>query len=138
MSCAIGELIRTSPRICNCSLQSTAILAILSVGAFNVCAQGQQPDYSGVNDVLDGRRSLVAVNDVVIGGLVFKTSDGTKIEDQNIYNLPDFKIHKAFPQVLARMFDSANDTLLYAHANIISAIDPNSKATKSITLTGDE
>jgi FG-GAP-like repeat len=114
------------------------MLVVLCAGAFNACAQGQQPDYSNVNDILGGRRTLVAVNDVAIGGLVFKTSDGTKIDDKNIYNLPDFKIHTSDPQILARMFDSTYDTLVYAQANTLYAIDPISKTTKSLKLEGDE
>ncbi len=48
------------------------------------------PDYSGVKDILRGRRTL-SINDLVVGGTVLKTSDGSKIEDKNISALPGFK-----------------------------------------------
>ncbi len=123
-------------------VEAGALLLILLSAAFSAYAQtaelSEQPDYSNVKDILDGRRTLVAVDDLTVGGLVLKTSDGTKIEDKNIYSLPDFKIHKAYPEIPARMFNSTYDTLVYAHANIISAIDPISKKTTSLTLKGDE
>src|SRR6185437_7123626 len=49
------------------------------------------PDYSGVKDILRGRRTLLSINDLVIGGTVLKTNDGSKIEDKNISELPAFK-----------------------------------------------
>ena len=119
-----------------------ALLAVVAGTAFCVCGQSadgsSQPDYSNVSDILDGRRTLVTVNDLVIGGLVLQTSDGTKIEDKNIYSLPDFKIHKAFPETQARIFDGTYDTLVYAHGHIVYAIDPVSKKTTSLVLKGDE
>ncbi len=118
------------------SIKTGAFAAIFLGASFAAHAQtantAGQPDYSNVNDILDGQRSLVSVDDVVIGGLVLKTSDGTKIKDSDIYTLPDLS-HDVSSEVLVRMFDSEHDTLLYlngpivARISLIRALDPVSQ-----------
>jgi hypothetical protein len=136
------QVLRVAVSLFGPSIQASALLAISLGAAFNLYSQAaiasDQPDYSKVNDILDGRRTLVAVNDLAVGGLVLKTSDGTQIEDKNIYSLADFKVHRAYPEISARMFDSTYDTLVYAHADNIYAIDPVSQKTTSLALKGDE
>ena len=62
----------------------TAVSSICSIAQAQT-SSASEPDYSHVNDFLDGRRTLLAINDLTIGGLVLPTSDGTKIDDKNIY-----------------------------------------------------
>ncbi|MBV9033903.1 MAG: hypothetical protein JO182_05365 [Acidobacteriaceae bacterium] len=113
------------------------LLVILFGGAFAVYGQtsnAPEPDYSNVSDILDGRRTLLTINDVVIGGLVLKTSDGTKIDLKDIYQLPGYNPKDAGPETLARLFDSANDTVVYTSGQTIDAIDPVSQKTTSLRL----
>ncbi|MBV9303840.1 MAG: hypothetical protein JOY53_17160 [Acidobacteriaceae bacterium] len=94
-----------------------------------------EPDYSKVNDFLDGRRTLLAINDLEIGGLVLPTSDGTKIDDKSIYTLPGYDPKLKNPaEIFARMFDSPIDTLVYAQGSTIYAVDPVSKQSISLGL----
>jgi hypothetical protein len=75
-------------------LPTVTVLSLLWSAPFPVCGQttnaSEQPDYSNIIDILDGRRTLLAVNDVVIGGLVLKTSDGTQIDPKDIHQLPGY------------------------------------------------
>jgi len=111
-------------------------LAIAACAFFPARSQAQQsnPDYSGVKDILGGRRFLLSVNDLVIGGSVLKTSEGTKIEDKNISELPGFDRKEGGPEIMARLFDSKSDTLVYANGKTVYAIDPNSQKTTGLTL----
>jgi hypothetical protein len=116
-------------------------LAILLL-AFTVVAAAQQsaavqPDYSNVTDILQGRRTLLSVNDLVIGGTVLKTSDGTKIEDKNISELPGFQRQAGDPEIMAHLFDSISGTLVYGHGSTLYAVDPISHATTSMSLGGN-
>ncbi len=111
-----------------------ALLAIFGAAGSGVRAQSvntaQQPDYSDVNDILEGRRTLVTINDLVLGGLVLKTSDGTNIKDSDIYTLPNLPPKDAISEVLVRMFDSGHDTLvhligpLFITPGFVDAVDP--------------
>ncbi len=120
-----------------CLIQK-ALVTILCSGAFSVCAQlpsaSPPPDYSNVDDILDGRRTLVAVNDLVIGGLVLKTSSGTKINPNDIYRLSDYNPKGAGPQALVRMFDSMRDVLVYTNGQTVYATDPVTQKTTSLRL----
>ena len=97
-------------------------------------ASAADPDYSGVKDILHGRRSLVAVDDLVIGGSVLKTSEGSKIEDKNIYELPGFQRREGDSEILAHLFNSKSGTLVYTHSNKVYAIDPVAKNTTSLVV----
>jgi hypothetical protein len=97
-----------------------------------------EPDYSHVNDFLGGRRTLLAVNDLTIGGLVLPTSDGTKIDDKNIYTLPGYDPKNAGPEVSARMLNSANDTLVYTNGDTIFMQDPVTKTVVSFQWAGQD
>src|SRR5215831_12265258 len=46
------------------------VVAALVAGIFTVGARAQGPDYSNVNDFLNGRRTLLAIDDLVIAGLI--------------------------------------------------------------------
>ncbi len=95
------------------------------------------PDYSGVKDILRGRRTLLSINDLVIGGTVLKTNDGSKIEDKNISELPSFQREPGDPEILTRLFDSKSGALVYAHNNTVYAIDPISQRAASLALNND-
>ena len=45
------------------------LLAALLAGIFSLGAKAQGPDYSNVNDFLDGRRTLLAIDDLVVSGI---------------------------------------------------------------------
>ncbi len=114
-----------------------ALLAIL-LGVISI-AQAQDsnaadPDYSGVKDILRGRRTLLSINDLVIGGTLMKTSDGTKIEDKDISELPGSQTPRGGPEIMARLFDSTSGTLVYVNEKIVYAVDPISQTTTSLSL----
>lgn len=116
-----------------------AVLLATCWGAVSVaCAQKENgqanPDFSNVKDILDGRRTLVSISDIVIGGLVMKTSDGTNIDPASIYQLKDFNPQGAGPETLVRMYESATDTLVYTNGQTVYATDPVSQATTSVKL----
>src|SRR5436305_6477108 len=74
-----------------CPLRRDGVLLAILLGMVSI-AQAQQsnsadPDYSRVSDILRGRRTLLSINDLVLGGTLMKTSDGTKIEDKDISEL---------------------------------------------------
>ncbi|HZR17084.1 MAG TPA: VCBS repeat-containing protein, partial [Verrucomicrobiae bacterium] len=94
------------------------------------------PDFSNVNDILEGRRTLLSINDIVVGGLVMKTSDGTKVNPSDMYQLPGFNPQGAGPETLARMFETATDTLVYTNGQTIYAVDPVSQQAVSLQLNG--
>lgn len=119
-------------------LRAAALLAVLCSAGVLAPAQTStalEPDYSKVSDFLDGRRTLLAINDLIIGGLVLPTSDGTKIDDKKIYTLPGYDPKLKNPaEIFARMFDSPMDTLVYAQGSTIYAVDPVSKKTVALAL----
>ena len=121
-----------------CSLRGTGVfiailLAIISTAQAQESNAGD-PDYSSVSDILRGRRTLLSINDLVIGGTVMKTRDGTKIEDKDISELPGFQPSKAGPEILARLFDSKSGTLVYVNEKTVLAIDPLSQTTTALNL----
>jgi hypothetical protein len=118
---------------------SRLLVLILSITSAGYVQQlnAAEPDYSGVKDILRGRRTLLAINDLVIGGSVLKTSEGTKIEDKNISELPGFQRHKLNPEILAHLFDSKSGDLVYAYGDSVYAIDLTSQSTTSIALNDD-
>ena len=65
---------------------------------------------------------------------MLKTSDGTKIDFGNISQLPDYNPKGGGPEVLARMFNSNNDTVVYTNGQTIYATDPVSQKTTSLRL----
>ncbi len=104
-------------------------------------SRSQTPDYSNVNDYLNGQRTLLSVNDFAVGGVLFKTNDGTQIPSDNISTLPNFSnnVIKDAPQVFARMFNLSYDVLTHVfydeRGNIfIYALDPNSQADQSVPV----
>ncbi len=123
-----------------CLLRRAVVLfAILLAAFFRVEAQqlnAADPDYSAVTDILRGRRTLLQINDLIIGGTVLKTSGSTQIEDKNISELPNFHRGHQNPEILARMFDSKPEVLVYAHDFTVYATDLNSKSTISVPLVG--
>jgi hypothetical protein len=68
---------------------------------------------------------------------VLKTSEGTKIEDKNISELPGFQRNKLNAEMLAHLFDSKSGDLVYAYGHTVYAIDPISQATASLSLKDD-
>src|SRR4051812_35079107 len=90
-----------------CSLcRAGAFLTLLLVVAPEVHAQrsdAADPDYSNVKDILQGRRTLLSVNDLGIGGTVLKTSDDSKVEHKNISELPGFQRQPRDPGILTRL-----------------------------------
>ncbi len=119
-------------------LRRTAVLLVVMLSIV-LAGRAQQsnaadPDYSGVKDILRGRRTLLSINDLVIGGTVLKTSDGTKIENKNISELPGFQRQAGDPEIMARLFESKSGALVYAHAGTVFAIDPISQNTTSLFL----
>ncbi len=120
-----------------------ALLVLMLGGPFNARAQtsaASEPDYSKVDDFLDGQRTLFSINDVMIGGLVLPTDDGTKIPESDVYTLPGFVPVHVNIETAVRMFDSSHDTLIYNNVTVLFAADPDSgKAVKlSIGGPGDE
>jgi hypothetical protein len=115
----------------------TAVSSICSIAQAQT-SSASEPDYSHVNDFLDGRRTLLAINDLTIGGLVLPTSDGTKIDDKNIYTLPGYDPKTAGPEVSARVFNSPYDTLVYTKRDIIFMQDPVSKNVTSFQWAGQD
>ncbi|MBV9303841.1 MAG: hypothetical protein JOY53_17165 [Acidobacteriaceae bacterium] len=97
-----------------------------------------EPDYSKVNDFLDGRRTLLAINDIIIGGLVLPTSDGTKIDDKSIYTLPGYDPKNAGPEISTRVFNSSYDTLVYTNGDTIFMQDLVSKKVASFRWAGQD
>ena len=125
----------------SCSLRRAGVLLAILLAIFSTAGAQQSnaadPDYSGVKDILQGRRTLLSINDLIIGGTVLKTSAGTKIEDKNISELPNFQRGRQNPEILARMFESKPEVLVYAHSFTVYATDPSSQSTISVPLFGE-
>jgi hypothetical protein len=122
-------------------IRGACLLAVLGSTCSIAPAQtvtASEPDYSHVDDFLDGRRTLLAINDLIIGGLVLPTSDGTKIDDKNIYTLPGYNPKDAGPEVSARMFNLLDDTLVYTNGDTIFMQDPVSKRVASFRWAGKD
>lgn len=112
-----------------------ALVSSISPAAQAQTSKATQPDYSQVSDFLDGRRTLLAINDLTIGGLVLPTSDGTKIDEKNLYTLPGYDPKLKNPaEIFARMFNTPIDTLVYVQGSTIYAVDPVSKNSTSLAL----
>ena len=98
------------------SLRRAGVLFAILLAIFSTVEAQQSnaadPDYSGVKDILQGRRTLLSINDLIIGGTVLKTSGSTQIEDKNISELPNFQRSRQNPEILARMFDSKPEVLV--------------------------
>jgi hypothetical protein len=122
-------------------LRRTAVLLVVMLSIV-LAGRAQQanaadPDYSGVKDILRGRRTLLSIDDLVIGGTVLETSDGTKIQDRNISELPGFQRNKLNPEIMARLFDWKSGALVYANGNKIYALNPISQSTTSLPVNDD-
>ena len=116
---------------------------LLLISLFSALTLAQNPDYSKVNDYLNGQRTLLSVNDLVVGGLVLKTDNGTKIPPENISTLPGVygKDNKQSAELFARMFDLPYDTLIYAeYADsgelTVHALDPQHPQINKSVATG--
>ena len=123
--------------------RSSIVFLLAAVSSMCSIARAQtstasEPDYSHVQDFLDGRRTLLAVNDLTIGGLVLPTSDGTKIDDKNIYTLPGYDPKNAGREISVRMFNSTYDTLVYTNGDTIFMQDPISKKVASFQWAGQD
>ena len=110
------------------------LLLTLTPGIGAQQSNAAEPDFSNVKDILQGRRTLLSVNDLLIGGTVLKTSDGTKIEDKNISELPGYKTVPGNPEAVARLTNSETGVLVYLDEKIVHAIDLRSKEAKSLNL----
>ena len=73
----------------------------------------------------------------MIGGSVLKTSEGTKIEDKNISELPGFQRREGEAEVLARLFESKSSTLLYTSGHTIHVVNPISHSTTSLRVNDE-
>ncbi|MBV9268017.1 MAG: hypothetical protein JO061_17750, partial [Acidobacteriaceae bacterium] len=130
-------LIRSRQIVQVCSHGATLLAVLLGAVCFSNAQSSNaaaNPDFSNVDDILNGRRTLATVDDIVIGGLMIKTDDGTKIDPSKMYQLKNFSPAGAGPEVMLRMFQSPTDTLVYTNGQTIYAADPVSQATTSLKL----
>lgn len=125
---------RSAVRLLHRAATFLALLLALTPGIHAQQSNAAEPDYSNVKDILQGRRTLLSVNDLVIGGTVLKTSEGTKIEDNNISELPGFQTKAGNPEIVARLTDSKPGVLVYLDEKILRAIDLQTQASTALDL----
>ncbi len=92
----------------------------------------KSPDFSQVNDILNGTRTLLTTDDLVVGGVLLKTSN-SKVEASGVSSLGTAIVKPGFGEILAHMFDGPSDTLVYTTTGRVIALDPLSKKTVSVT-----
>ena len=87
----------------------------------NLHAQSS-PDYSNVNDILSGRRTLLEVDDIVVGNFVGFGSD-SNLPPAN-YHLSNVQLSPNNALASANFFDRPHATLVTAAGSTVTAIDP--------------
>lgn len=95
----------------------------------------QGPDYSKVNDFLNGRRTLLQNQDLAIGGLIAPVTGNSEVKDSDVYILPQI-VPGTQGLIAAKFFNLPYQVLVSELNNTITVEDPVKKEVYTLTLDG--